>query len=114
MSMKYELTNETIVVYGHTLYRIRALRDVNDHVKEGKLGGYVESMRNLSQDGECWIYDDAKVYGDAHVSGNAEVYGNARVYGDALLQRGAYSEGWIDETSIYERQLAAILKLLEN
>lgn len=43
----------------------------------GDIGGWIESEKNLSQDG------NARVYGDARVSGNALVYGNARVYGDA-------------------------------
>ena len=80
MDKKYELTNETIVVNGHTLHRIKALRDFGN-VKEGELGGFIESEKNLSQDGLCWVFDEAKVYDDAKVYGNAKVYGHARVYG---------------------------------
>jgi carbonic anhydrase/acetyltransferase-like protein (isoleucine patch superfamily) len=90
MNKKYELTDECIEVSGHTLYRIRALRSFSN-VKKGDLGGYVEKERNLSHDGDCWVYDDAKafynarVFGDAMVSGTAKVFGDARVYGSALI-----------------------------
>ena len=33
----------------------------NVNVKEGDIGGYIESEDNLSQAGTCWIYDEAKV-----------------------------------------------------
>ena len=41
------------------LHRIQALIDVNEKVPEGTLGGFVENENNLSQEGTCWIYDDA-------------------------------------------------------
>ena len=62
---KYELTEEKITLdENQTLYRIKALKDFGD-VKAGDLGGFVESEKNLSQDGNCWISDDVKVYEDA-------------------------------------------------
>lgn len=96
MEKKYKLTDETISYRGKTLYRIEALRDFND-VKKGDKGGFVESEKNLSHDGNCWIYNDAKVFGNARVyqhgcvfdeamvSGHAEVYGHAAVYDDAIV-----------------------------
>ena len=82
MNKKYELTDESIICNGRKLYRIRALKDFSD-IKNGDLGGYVESEYNLSQEDNCWIYDNAKVYDDAEVSGKAEVFGNAEVYDNA-------------------------------
>ena len=76
---KYELTEETVTVYGKTLYRIRAVRDFGS-VKTGEFGGYIEKEENLSHFGDAWVYGNAKVYGDARVSGNAWVYGNAEVF----------------------------------
>ena len=70
--MKYKLTNQTIQHKGRTLYRIQALMDFRD-VKTGDLGGWVESEKNLSQEGLCWIYDEGKVYGNAWVFGNSIV-----------------------------------------
>ena len=84
MENKYKLTEETINVNGKTLYRIEALKDFND-VKKGDKGGFVESDNNLTQSGDCWIYDNAKVFGDALVYGNAAVCDNASVYGHAIV-----------------------------
>ena len=88
---KYELTDETIEVYGTALHRIKALKDFGN-VKKGELGGYVESERNLSQEGNCWVCGNAKVCGDAEVCGNAWVFGNAEVYGNAKV----YGNAWVD------------------
>ena len=93
--MKYELTDDTIVIDGITLHRIKALKDFSD-VKAGDLGGWIEKERNLSQIGDGWIDGNAKVYGDAVVCnarvdenavvfGQAEVYENARVDGNAKV-----------------------------
>lgn len=79
---KYKLTNETIVHFGFTLYRIEALMDFSD-VKTGDKGGFVQSENNLSHKGDCWVYGNAKVYGNAEVCGYAEVYGNAEVCGNS-------------------------------
>lgn len=91
---KYKLTNETIVHFGFTLYRIEALMDFSD-VKAGDKGGFVQSENNLSQLCNAWVYGNAKVYGNAEVydnaevSGNAEVCGNAKVYGNAEVRGDA-------------------------
>lgn len=66
------------------LYRIKALKDFAD-VKKGDIGGFVESEYNLSQSGNCWIYDDAKVYGRARVLDDAKIKDNARVYDNATI-----------------------------
>ena len=84
---KYELTDETIDVSGTTLHRIKALKDFGN-VKKGELGGYVESERNLSQEGNCWVCGDAKVCGDAEVCGNAKVCGDA----DYIIIKGLGSK----------------------
>ena len=78
---KYKLTEETINVNGRTLHRIESLKDFGD-VKKGIKGGYVENESNLSQNGDCWVSDDAKVYGDAKVYDNAKIYGEAEVFGN--------------------------------
>ena len=90
---KYEiLENETKVVGGYTLHRIKALKDIfcadGTVVKTGDLGGWIEKKENLSQDGNAWICGNAKVYDDAKVSGNAKVYGDAQVSGDAWVRDG--------------------------
>lgn len=81
---KYRLTDETIEYDGVTLYRIEAIRDFGI-VKAGDKGGFVQSEFNLSQEGDCWIYDEAKVYGKGWVSGKAKVYDEAKVSGIARV-----------------------------
>ena len=93
MDKKYELLkDDTINVCGHTLYRIRALKDFGI-VKKGDLGGYIEKEENLSHIGNCWIDDIAKVYDNARVYGNARVWNNSRVYGKAMVYDNAYIFG---------------------
>ena len=70
MEKKYKLTKENISYCGKTLYRIEALKDFAN-VKKGDKGGYVEKEDNLSQEGDCWISDNAKVFDSALVSGKA-------------------------------------------
>ncbi|WP_208434759.1 hypothetical protein [Bartonella taylorii] len=69
---KYELTDETIEVDDHTLYRIRALRDFGD-VKKGDLGGWVESEDNLSHEGNCWISGGGAVFGGTRIRGGEHI-----------------------------------------
>ena len=60
---KYRLTEETITINNVTLHRIEYLRAIGDYVEAGDYGGFVESEKNLSQEGECLILHEAKVYG---------------------------------------------------
>lgn len=98
---KYELTYETMLYFGRTLYRIKALKDFSD-VKKSDLGGWIEGESNLSQKGNCWIYDNSKVFDDARVYGNArisyaaEVYDRAKVYGNAEVY---------DDTCVYDKAI---------
>ena len=79
MMKKYELTDDKITHKGKLLNRIRCLETIRDKnrnnvlVKSGELGGYVESENNLSHDGTCWIYDEAKVYGKARLENDEEL-----------------------------------------
>ena len=90
MSKKYEFTDETIIVNGITLHRIKALIDFDRFgVKAGDLGGFIEVEANLSHDGDAWVYENALVYGNAWVSENAKVSGDAWVYGNAKVSGNA-------------------------
>lgn len=75
---KYELTTNTIVHMGRTLYQIKALMNFGI-IREGDLGGYIESEENLSQEGDAMVSGNARVSRNACVSGNARVRDNARV-----------------------------------
>ena len=85
---KYRFTGETITIADVTLYRIQAMRDFGN-VRKGEKGGFIQSEKNLSHEGSCWVYDNAKVYGDAEVYENALVYENAEVCGAAWVYGNA-------------------------
>lgn len=86
--MKYKITDETTKYLGRTLHRIEALCTFDD-VKIGDKGGFIESENNLSQEGTCWVYNNAKVLEQAIVSGDACIYDNAVVRGNALVYDNA-------------------------
>lgn len=64
MNKKYEMTSIAIEWQGRKLYRIKALKSFGN-VKAGDIGGYIENESNLSQTGNAWVYDEAKVYDEA-------------------------------------------------
>ena len=86
---KFELTSEFVTnIFGTQLFRIRALIEFGG-VKAGDKGGFVEKEENLSQEGNAWVYGNARVSGNARVTGDAEVSGNAWVSGDAEVSGDA-------------------------
>lgn len=60
MNSKYMFADEPRLVVGHTLHRIRALRDVGVYAKTGEFGGWVESEGNLSETGDAWVAGKAQ------------------------------------------------------
>ena len=98
---KYKLTDETKVYNGKTLYRIQALKDF-DFIHKGEVGGFVESEKNLWQEGNCWIYDNAMVFDDARVTGDADVSDNAVVCGNSLIAGLAfvYDNAFINDSLV--------------
>ena len=106
MIKKYELTNETRVIGGRLLHRIRALIDIPRYrVNAGDLGGFIGEESNLSHDGECWIGNNACVYDNAYVCSNAGIFDNAWIYDGAYVSGNAYiydnacarGEAWITQ-----------------
>lgn len=103
---KYELTSEVIEYKGHTLHRIKALKDFGS-VKAGQFGGLIESEKNLSQydnawiDGEAMVFDNAKVFDNTKVFGYAKVYGNANIFCDAIISGYAkvYGKAYVDNNA---------------
>ena len=95
---KFELTNETKIINGKTLYRIKALKNFEyDNIKIGDLGGFVEKEKNLSQYGNCWIYHNSCVYDKARISGNAKIIGECNIYDRAKISDNA----WIENSEIF-------------
>lgn len=95
VTKKYELTRNTYQHFEFRLYQIRALCNFGN-IKAGQLGGYVSGYHNLSQNGDCWIYDNALVYldalvaDDAQVKGTCWVFNNAKVYENATVKDGCF------------------------
>lgn len=82
---KYYLDrNDIIMIHGLQLSRIVAERDFSD-VHKGDLGGYIMNTRNLSHEGDCWVYDEARVYGRALVKEHATVRNDASIDGHAII-----------------------------
>lgn len=100
---KYKLTDETIEVEGKTLYRIESLKDFR-YVLKGEKGGFIESEKNLSQENDCWIGNDAMVFDDARVSGYAEVAQNAIVCGRSKVANNAlvYGHAFVKDSYIID------------
>lgn len=106
---KYEIVAERHIEVpekGVSLFQIRALRDIPRwNVRAGNFGGWIASEENLSQQGDCWVREDAYVADFAHVAGNAligkgalvrdyaHVGGNARVSGERT---------WIGDSAIVD------------
>ena len=106
MEKKYELikSSATCGYDNRPLYRIKATKDFGD-VKIGDVGGFVESEKNLSHEGDCWIYSNARVYDNASIENGAKVYNrcivcdnaivkdNARLIGSVIVDRNAFVGG---------------------
>ena len=71
----------------------------------------MEFEHNLEHEGNCWIYDNAKVIGKAVVSEEARVYGNsvvcdyAHVCGKAIID---------DNSEIHDFALEKLKKILKK
>lgn len=96
---KYELVNTDKIFYkGMMLIRIKALKDFND-VKSGDLGGYIQTGgylapdERLSQEGNCWIYDDSKCYGLSEIKDNAILKDNSEIFGWTILDGDTVVDG---------------------
>ena len=116
ITKKYQILDDEVkIIKKHTVHRIQALRDFDD-VKKGDKGGWVSTIVNLSQNGNCWIYDDAVVYEHGYVEGDAKVkdhavisgfgrvYGSAQVIGKAQIKNNAqiYGNAIVDGNKIVE------------
>ena len=86
---KYELIKESETCFRRRkVYRIRALKDFSD-IKAGDVGGWVCSYNNLSQEGYCWIYDNAKCLDNARIFDNAMMFDNAIMFGNSVMYDNA-------------------------
>ena len=101
--LKYEILYDQPknITRDKVVYRIRALQDFSD-VKAGDIGGYIEWGMNLSQAGNCWIYDDACCFGYGSVIEDACIKDYALVWMGALIKGSAIVSG---ESLVYENSV---------
>lgn len=92
---KYQITQISHPQYPW-LHRIQALKPLHGRVGAGELGGFVQSEQNLSQEGACWIYDDAICCGEAVVEQDAELHDGAVATGHSVITGDAcmYGHAW--------------------
>lgn len=86
---KYKLLKRYSINYdGHTLYKIKYLKDFIDcrgiTIKKGTLGGYVENYDILDQNGNACILGGAKVYGKSKITG-ASIVGGESIVGYSTI-----------------------------
>jgi hypothetical protein len=87
---KYRLTDERIEFDGRILFRIEALRNFGI-VQKGELGGFVESEKNLSHAGDCWLFQNTKACKKAWICENGRMFdessatGSAKLFGSGVL-----------------------------
>ncbi len=103
---KYQILKKDYIDFMHPirksvkpvrLYRILALRDFRNpyfgNVKEGQIGGYIQSEDNLSHDGNCWVGHTAKVFDMATVQDNSIVQDDAAVFESAQIKTDTVIRG---------------------
>lgn len=89
MERKFDLIEQK----GTNLKRIIALKDfsvADRRVQIDDIGGWVEGEENLSQEGNCWIFDEAVVKDNARVKDNAAIADNVKVFDNAIVQEEAW------------------------
>ncbi|MCL2623487.1 MAG: hypothetical protein FWD31_07465 [Planctomycetaceae bacterium] len=90
--MKFDTLNQYYEMPdGRKVQRIYALRSFGN-VKAGTIGGFVEHEWNLSQEGDCWIADDAIALGWSLVDRNAQLRGRAKIDAFAVATDSAIVE----------------------
>lgn len=86
-SLKYEFTGEQKTRYNRVLNRIRYLQDYPEQkVLQGQEGGWIESEKNLDQEDDSFVLNEAVVMNDATLAGNVIVKDNATIRGSAVLK----------------------------
>lgn len=96
---KYRFTGETIEYNDIVLNRIQALVDFFE-VKAGDLGGWIEKEENLSQEGDCWVYDESKAMGGTKISGLVFVSESSIIIDSEISEHAIISNSKVTSCSI--------------
>lgn len=91
---KFELDYTSQTKYkGRTLYRIKALNDFvttdGTLITKDDLGGYVQSEKNLDQNGTSWIFKGAMALDDSRVKDDAQLHHDALIKDKAVIENRA-------------------------
>lgn len=73
-------------------FKIKSLKDFSN-VRKGKIGGYIGGYHNLSQEGDCWVYDTARISRRAKVTGNVKIKNDSLVTDYAIVSGDAIISG---------------------
>lgn len=131
MEKKFELVeDDTLSVLNCNgdivnLYRIRALKAfscpirmrsesgtlANYTVKEGELGGYAEKEENLSHEGGCWVFNNARVCDDSRVEDNAQIHHSVIVSEDSIVKG---STSLLDRVCVTNSVIGGYTKIANN
>ena len=95
---KYEFTDETLERNGIVYHRIRAKKSFDlvtgEKVNKGDLGGFLEKESNLSEEGNCWVKDNARVGGvNTYIMENAVLAGTSEALHGVTLSGQAHVHG---------------------
>lgn len=104
---KYTLSTVSKEVNGKKVYRIVSLINIpRFDVKVGTIGGFVETMENLSNYHDCWIADDAIVMEEARVTMDAYISGEAIISGISVIKEDARVEDTakVDGSSVVSKR----------
>lgn len=104
---KFELSTDSKEVNGKQVYRIVSLINIPRYdVKVGTIGGFVETLENLSNYHDCWIADDAVVMEEACVTMDAYISGEAFVGGKSVIKEDARVEdnAMVDGSSVISKR----------
>ena len=105
-NMKYQILNNDSIQIKHPitglpvkLFRIISLKDfmcrsgamLNGDIggvygiSNGMIGGYIQSEKNLPQDDDSWIGENARVFDNATLK-NSVVIGDSRIFGNSIVE----------------------------
>lgn len=110
-TMMYDIDQEDGTSKSVKMYRVRALRDIGKVAKKGDIGGFIQSEKNLSQNGECWVDKDCIICGDAVVKDdsivrNTRMYGGSTVCGSSTVDQCVlYDTAFIENATVYNARL---------
>ena len=109
LNKKYGFTGEEVSFDGSKLKRIVALKEFGD-VSIGTIGGWIENETNLSQTGDCWVYQDACVYQNAMLIENSKVLKNSEIKGNVIVGENSI----VDKSTIFGNVEDIPIKILGN